>query len=96
MQERSNLQFQVLEAESRRPYRTSGLRAVRTGAFNLQGRPGGQRKLKVNGKEVRINKPLDAMMQGMAYLPEDGRWTELSRIFPYANSIIALQAKRYV
>ena len=28
-------------------------------------------KIKVNGKEVKINSPLDAMKQGMAYLPED-------------------------
>ena len=28
-------------------------------------------KLKVNGKEVKINSPLDAMKLGMAYLPED-------------------------
>src|SRR5699024_7618244 len=27
--------------------------------------------LKVNGKEVRINSPLEAMKLGMAYLPED-------------------------
>ena len=27
--------------------------------------------LKVNGKEVKINSPLDAMKLGMAYLPED-------------------------
>ena len=28
-------------------------------------------KLKKNGKEIRIRKPLDAMKQGIAYLPED-------------------------
>ena len=28
-------------------------------------------KMKKNGKEVKINKPLDAMKQGIAYLPED-------------------------
>nr|MCR5214902.1 sugar ABC transporter ATP-binding protein [Eubacterium sp.] len=28
-------------------------------------------KLKKNGKEVKINKPIDAMKQGIAYLPED-------------------------
>ena len=28
-------------------------------------------KIKVNGKEVKINSPLDAMKLGMAYLPED-------------------------
>ena len=27
--------------------------------------------MKVNGKEVKINSPLDAMKLGMAYLPED-------------------------
>ena len=28
-------------------------------------------KMKKNGKEIRINKPLDAMKNGIAYLPED-------------------------
>lgn len=28
-------------------------------------------KVKVNGKEVKITKPIDAMKQGIAYLPED-------------------------
>ena len=51
--------------------------------------------LKVKGKEVKINTPLDAMKLGMAYLPEDrkkeGIFAELS---VRENMIIALQAKR--
>lgn len=51
--------------------------------------------LKVNGKVVKINTPLDAMKAGMAYLPEDrkkeGIFAELS---VRENIIIALQAKR--
>ena len=52
-------------------------------------------KLKVNGKDVKINTPLDAIKAGMAYLPEDrkkeGIFAELS---VRENMIIALQAKR--
>ncbi len=52
-------------------------------------------KLKVKGKEVKINKPLDAMKLGMAYLPEnrkkDGIIADLS---VKENIIIAMQAKR--
>ena len=52
-------------------------------------------KLKVNGKEVRINKPLDAMMQGMAYLPEDRKMDGIiADLSVRENIIIALQAKR--
>lgn len=51
--------------------------------------------LKVNGKVVKINTPLDAMKAGMAYLPEDrkkeGIFADLS---VRENIIIALQAKR--
>ena len=54
-----------------------------------------QGKLKINGREVKINMPLDAMKQGMAYLPED-RKTEgiLTDLSVRENIIIALQAKR--
>ncbi len=52
-------------------------------------------KLKVNGKEVNISTPLDAMKLGMAYLPEDrkkeGIFADLS---VRENIIIALQAKK--
>lgn len=41
-------------------------------------------KLKVNGKEVKIHAPIDAMKLGMAYLPEDRK----------KDGIIALQAKK--
>ncbi|MBN1775939.1 MAG: sugar ABC transporter ATP-binding protein [Clostridiales bacterium] len=48
----------------------------------------------IRGKNVRIRKPLDAMKQGMAYLPEDRK---VDGIFPELsvreNIIIALQAK---
>ena len=52
-------------------------------------------ELSVDGKETRISKPLEAMMQGMAYLPEDrkadGIFADLS---VRENIIIALQAKK--
>lgn len=52
-------------------------------------------KVKVLGKSVTINTPLDAMMAGMAYLPEDrkkdGIFADLS---VRENIIIALQAKK--
>lgn len=52
-------------------------------------------KLKVNGKEVKITTPLNAMKLGMGYLPEDrkkdGIIPELS---VRENIIIALQAKK--
>lgn len=52
-------------------------------------------ELKINGKTVKINTPLDAMKAGMAYLPEDrkkeGIFADLS---VRENIIIALQAKR--
>ena len=51
-------------------------------------------QLLIKGKSVRIKKPLDAMKQGMAYLPEDrkadGIFADLS---VRENIIIALQAK---
>ena len=52
-------------------------------------------KLKVNGKEVKINKPLDAMKLGMAYLPEDRKRDGIiADLSVRENIIIALQAKR--
>lgn len=52
-------------------------------------------RLKLNGSESRITKPLEAMMKGMAYLPEDrkaeGIFADLS---VRENLVIALQAKR--
>jgi simple sugar transport system ATP-binding protein len=52
-------------------------------------------QLFIKGKFVRIKKPLDAMKQGIAYLPEDrkadGIFADLS---VRENIIIALQAKR--
>src|SRR5690606_4395998 len=54
-----------------------------------------QGQLVIKGKSARIKKPLDAMKQGMAYLPEDrkadGIFEDLS---VRENIIIALQAKR--
>ena len=54
-----------------------------------------QGQLYVKGSSTRIKKPLDAMAQGMAYLPEDrkaeGIFADLS---VRENIIIALQAKR--
>jgi simple sugar transport system ATP-binding protein len=51
-------------------------------------------KVSIKGGEIKIKKPLDAMMQRMAYLPEDrkvdGIFSELS---VRENIIIALQAK---
>lgn len=51
-------------------------------------------QLFIKGKKARIRKPLDAMKQGMAYLPEDrkadGIFADLS---VRENIIIALQAK---
>ena len=52
-------------------------------------------KLKVNGKEVKINSPLDAMKLGMAYLPEDRKKDGIiADLSVRENIIIALQAKR--
>ena len=51
--------------------------------------------LKVNGKEVKINQPLDAMKLGMAYLPEDRKKEGIiADLSVRENIIIALQAKR--
>lgn len=51
--------------------------------------------LKVKGKEIKINTPLDAMQAGMAYLPEDRKKEGiLADLSVRENIIIALQAKR--
>lgn len=51
--------------------------------------------LKVNGKEVKINSPLDAMKLGMAYLPENRKAEGIiADLSVRENIIIALQAKR--
>ena len=51
--------------------------------------------LKVKGKEVKINSPLDAMKLGMAYLPEDRKAEGIiADLSVRENIIIALQAKR--
>lgn len=51
--------------------------------------------LKVKGKEVKVNTPLDAMQAGMAYLPEDRKKEGiLADLSVRENIIIALQAKR--
>lgn len=51
--------------------------------------------LKVGGKEVKINTPLDAMKEGMAYLPEDRKKEGIiADLSVRENIIIALQAKR--
>lgn len=52
-------------------------------------------KLLVNGKEVKINAPIDAMKLGMAYLPEDRKKEGIiPDLSVRENIIIALQAKR--
>ncbi|MDD2978423.1 MAG: sugar ABC transporter ATP-binding protein [Hespellia sp.] len=51
--------------------------------------------LKVNGKEAKINSPIDAMKLGMAYLPEDRKKDGiLADLSVRENIIIAMQAKR--
>lgn len=51
--------------------------------------------VKVFGKKVKINTPLDAMKAGMAYLPEDRKKDGiLADLSVRENIIIALQAKR--
>lgn len=51
--------------------------------------------LKVDGKEVKINTPLDAMKLGMAYLPEDRKKEGIiDDLSVRENIIIAMQAKR--
>lgn len=52
-------------------------------------------KLMVNGKEVKIHAPIDAMKLGMAYLPEDRKKEGIiAELSVRENIIIALQAKR--
>ncbi len=52
-------------------------------------------RLKVNGKEAKINTPLDAMKLGMAYLPEDRKKDGIiADLSVRENIIIALQAKK--
>jgi simple sugar transport system ATP-binding protein len=51
--------------------------------------------VKKSGKVVKINKPLDAMKQGIAYLPEDRKKDGIiADLSVRENIIIALQAKR--
>ena len=51
--------------------------------------------LKVKGKEVKINSPLDAMKLGMAYLPEDRKAEGIiADLSVRENIIIAMQAKK--
>ncbi len=51
--------------------------------------------LKVKGKAVNITKPLDAMKNGMAYLPEDRKKDGIiADLSVKENIILALQAKR--
>ena len=51
--------------------------------------------LKVNGKEVKIHAPIDAMKLGMAYLPEDRKKDGIiADLSVRENIIIALQAKK--
>ena len=52
-------------------------------------------EIRVFGKKVKINTPLDAMKAGMAYLPEDRKKDGiLADLSVRENIIIALQAKR--
>ncbi len=52
-------------------------------------------QVKVFGKEVKINTPLDAMKAGMAYLPEDRKRDGiLADLSVRENIIIAMQAKK--
>lgn len=51
--------------------------------------------LKVNGKEVKINAPIDAMNQGMGLLPDDRKAEGIiGDLSVRENIILALQAKR--
>lgn len=51
--------------------------------------------LKMNGEEIKVNAPLDAMKAGMAYLPEDRKKEGIiADLSVRENIIIALQAKR--
>ncbi len=53
--------------------------------------------LKVNGKEVKINAPIDAMKLGMGFLPDDRKAEGvIADLSIRENIILALQAKRGV
>ena len=52
-------------------------------------------ELKVKGRHLTVNSPLDAMKQGMAYLPEDRKAEGIiADLSVRENLIIALQAKK--
>ena len=52
-------------------------------------------ELKVKGQQLTVNSPLDAMKQGMAYLPEDRKAEGIiADLSVRENLIIALQAKK--
>ena len=52
-------------------------------------------KIFVNGKEAKINAPIDAMKLGMAYLPEDRKQDGIiADLSVRENIILALQAKK--
>lgn len=54
-----------------------------------------QGKLKKNGKEIKISKPIDAMKAGIAYLPEDRKVDGIvGDMSVKDNIILALQVKR--
>lgn len=51
--------------------------------------------LKVNGKSIKVDSPLDAMMAGMAYLPENRKEEGIiADLSVRENLILALQAKQ--
>jgi simple sugar transport system ATP-binding protein len=51
--------------------------------------------LKIGGKEVKINTPLEAMKHGMGYLPEDRKRDGIiAELTVKENIILAMQAKR--
>ena len=68
--------------------------------FNFYIRKGGADKVtggivRVEGKEVRINKPMDAMKNGIAYLPEDRKRDGIvGDLSVKDNIILALQVKK--
>ena len=52
-------------------------------------------KVKINGKEVKIRKPKDAMMQGVGYLPEDRKRDGIVEdLSVRENIILALQSMK--
>ena len=69
--------------------RTETTRAI----FGIDPKESGE--IFIDGKEVKINTPLDAMKLGMAYLPEDRKAEGIiADLSVRENIIIALQAKR--